>query len=164
MICFYTDPEDLTPAMPLSYICQVVLALICHGPAPVQDPIPERIHSGLAQKRSCDPDRPIAFHKSFTGKFIIELTWSWLNEKHQTDDIYPWRHNWKCGDVIYECRYESAMASSVHAHSVCSRYNTVWTCHIRQVCFLWLTSLKINKLLIQDRQYSSKCFPVVCRF
>ena len=75
-----------------------------------------------------------SWHKSFTGKFIIEITWSWLNEKRQTDDIYSWRHNWRCGDVIYECRYESVMASSVHAHSVCSRYNTVWTCHIWQVC------------------------------
>ena len=75
-----------------------------------------------------------SWHKSFTGKFIIEITWSWLNEKRQTDDIYSWRHNWRCGDVIYECRYESIMAISVHAHSVCSRYNTVWTCHIWQVC------------------------------
>ena len=24
-------------------------------------------------------------HKSFTGKFRIEITWSWLNEKRQTD-------------------------------------------------------------------------------
>ena len=58
-------------------------------------------------------------HKSFTGKFRIEITWSWLNKKRQTDDIYSWRHNGRCGDVIYECRYESVMASSVHAHSVC---------------------------------------------
>ena len=64
-------------------------------------------------------------HKSFTGKFRIEITWSWLNEKRQTDDIYSWRHNGRCGDVIYDCRYESVMASSVHAHSVCSRYNTL---------------------------------------
>ena len=53
----------------------------------------------------------------------------WI-KKRQTDGIYSWRHNGRCGDVIYECRYESFMASSVHAHSVCSRYNTVWTCHI----------------------------------
>ena len=75
-----------------------------------------------------------SWHKSFTGKFRIEITWSWLNEKRQTDDIYSWRHNGRCSDVIYECRYESVMASSVHTHSVCSRYNTVWTCHIWQVC------------------------------
>ena len=73
-------------------------------------------------------------HLSFTGKFRIEITWSRLNEKRQTDDIYSWRHNGRCGDVIYECRYESVMASSVHAHSVCSRYSTLWTCHIWQVC------------------------------
>ena len=75
-----------------------------------------------------------SWHKSFTGKFIIAITWSWLHEKRHTDDIYSWRHNWRCGDVIYECQYESFMASSVHAHIVCSRYNTVWTCHIWQVC------------------------------
>ena len=75
-----------------------------------------------------------SWHKSFTGKFRIEITWSWLNEKRQTDDIYSWRHNGRCGDVIYACRYESVMASSVHAHSVCSRYSTVWTCHIWHVC------------------------------
>ena len=75
-----------------------------------------------------------SWQKSFTGKFRIEITWSWFNKKSQTDDIYSWRHNGRCGDVIYECRYESAMASSVHAHRVCSRHNTVWTCHIWQVC------------------------------
>ena len=32
-------------------------------------------------------------HKSFTGKYRIEITWSWLNKKCQTDDIYSWRHN-----------------------------------------------------------------------
>ena len=73
-------------------------------------------------------------HKSFTGKFRIEITWSWLNKKRQTDYVYSWRHNGRCGDVIYEYRYESVMVSLVHAHSVCSRYNTVWTCHIQQVC------------------------------
>ena len=70
------------------------------------------------QIRSCDPDRPIAFHKSdhdrlirsrntkpnsllpiqswhksFTGKYRTEMTWSWLNKNHQTGDIYSWHHN-----------------------------------------------------------------------
>ena len=72
-------------------------------------------------------------NKSFTGNFRIEITWSWLNEKRQTD-IYSWRHNRRCGDVIYECQYESVMVSLVQAHSVCSRYNTVLTCHIWQLC------------------------------
>ena len=75
-----------------------------------------------------------SWHKSFTGKFKIEITWSSLNEKRQTDDIYSWRHNGRFGDVIYEYWCESIMASSVHAHSVCSWYNTVWTCHVWQVC------------------------------
>ena len=125
-------------------------------------PIPETIRSWSTQIRSHDPgqshstdadhDRLIrsrkyetkqkkqkslllieSWHISFIGKFRIEITWSWLNEKHQTDDIYSWRHSGRCGDVIFECRYESDMASSVQAHSVCSWYNTVWTCHIWQV-------------------------------
>ena len=75
-----------------------------------------------------------SWHKSFTGKSRIAITWSWLNKKCQTDDIYSWRHNGRYGNVIYEYQYESVMASSVHAHSVCSQYNTVWTCHIGQVC------------------------------
>ena len=102
------------------------------------DRIPQTpITIGSSDRENTKPNSllPIeSWHKSFTGKFRIEITWSWLNEKRQTDDIYPWRHNGRCDDVIYECRYESVMASSVHAHSVCSRYNTVWTCHIRQVC------------------------------
>ena len=57
-----------------------------------------------------------SLYKSFTGKFRIEITWLWLNEKRQTGDIYPWRHNGRCGDVIYECRFEKVMASSVHDH------------------------------------------------
>ena len=56
-----------------------------------------------------------SWHTSFTGKFRIEITWLWSNKKRQTNDIYSWRHNGRCGDVIYECQYESVMASSVHA-------------------------------------------------
>ena len=94
-------------------------------------------HDRLIRSRNTKPNSllPIeSWHKSFTGEFRIEITWSWLNGKCQTDDIYSWRHNGRCDDVIYECRYESVMASSVHTHSVYSRYNTVWTCHIWQVC------------------------------
>ena len=102
------------------------------------DRIPQTpITIGSSDRENTKPNSllPIeSWHKSFTGEFRIEITWSWLNEKRQTDDIYSWRHNGRCGDVIYECRYESVMASSVLAHSVCSRYNTVWACHIWQVC------------------------------
>ena len=59
-----------------------------------------------------------------TGKFRSEITRSQLNEKHQIGDIYSWRHNGRCGDVIYVCQNESVMASSVHAHSVV--YDTTW--------------------------------------
>ena len=102
------------------------------------DCIPQTpITIGSSDRENTKPNSllPIeSWHKSFTREFRIEITWSWLNEKRQTDDIYSWRHNGRCGDFIYECRYESVMASSVHAHSVCSQYNTVWTCHIWQVC------------------------------
>ena len=102
------------------------------------DRIPQTpITIGSSDRENTKPNSllPIeSWHKSFTGKFRIEITWSWLNEKHQTDDIYSWRHNGRCGDLIYECRFESVMASSVHTHSVSSRYNMLWTCHIWQVC------------------------------
>ena len=102
------------------------------------DRIPQTpITIGSSDRENTKPNSllPIeSWHKSFTGKFRIEITWSWLNEKHQTDDIYSWRDNGRCGDVIYEYRFESVMASSVHTHSVSSRYNTLWTCHIWQVC------------------------------
>ena len=102
------------------------------------DRIPQTpITIGSSGRENTKPNSLLAiesWHKSFTGKFRIEITWSWLHEKRQTDDIYSWRHNGRCGDVIYECRYETVMANSVHAHSVCSRYNTVWTWHIWQVC------------------------------
>ena len=102
------------------------------------DRIPQTpIMIGSSDRENTKPNSlsPIeSWHKSFTGKFWIEITWSWLNKKCQTDDIYSWRHNGRCGDVIYERRYESVRASSMHAHSVCSRYNTVWACHIWQVC------------------------------
>ena len=95
------------------------------------DRIPQTpIKIGSSDRENTKPNSllPIeSWHTSLTGKFRIEITWSWLNEKRQTDDIYSWCHNGRCGDVIYEYRYESVMASSVHAHSVCSRYNTVWT-------------------------------------
>ena len=95
------------------------------------DRIPQTpIAIGSSDRENTKPNSllPIeSWHNPFTGKFRIEITWSWLNGKCQTDGIDSWRHNGKCGDVIYECRYESVMASSVHAHSVCSRYNTVWT-------------------------------------
>ena len=96
---------------------------------------PITISSSDRENKKTNSLLPIkSFIKSFTGKFRIEIKWLWLNEKRQTDDIYSWRYNGRCGDVIYECRYESIMASSVHAHSVCSQYSTVWTCHIWQVC------------------------------
>ena len=42
----------------------------------------------------------------------------------------------------------------------CSRYNTVWTCHVWQVCVCGQRHWNIYKLLTQDRT----CFPVVWDF
>ena len=70
------------------------------------------------------------WYKSFTGKFRTEIMWLRLNEKCQTDDIYSWRHNRRCGNAIYVCRYIQFSARIL----CCSRYNLVWTCHVWQVC------------------------------
>ena len=83
---------------------------------------PITIGSSDRENRKPNSLLPIeSWHKSFTGKFRIEITWSWLNEKRQTDDIYSWRHNGRCGEVIYECRYESVVpvqcTHTVFAHN-----------------------------------------------
>ena len=131
------------------------------------DRIPQTpITIGSSDRKNTKPNSllPIeSWHKSFTGKFRIEITWSWLNEKRQTDDIYSWRHNGRCGDVIYECRYESVMASSVHAQCLLTIQHGLDMPYLTGVC-MWLPWLKIYKLLTQDRPCSSKFFPVVCGF
>ena len=104
------------------------------------DPIPQTLITiGSSDRENMKPNSLLPIeprHKSFPGKFRIEITRSWLNEKRQTDDSYSWPHNGRCGDIIHECRYESVTVSSVHAHSVAqdTLYNTVWTCHTWQVC------------------------------
>ena len=66
-------------------------------------------HDGLIRSRQYETKQFIAnwIMTSFTGKFRIEITWSWLNEKRQTD-IYSWRHNGKRGNVIYDCRMRAS--------------------------------------------------------
>ena len=100
-----------------------------------------------------------SWHKSFTGKFRIEITWSWLNEKRQTDEIYSWRHNWRCGYVIYEYRYESVMTRQFSARTPCllTIQHGLDMPYLTGMC-MWLMSLKIYKLLIKERPCSSKCF------
>ena len=84
------------------------------------DRIPQMpITIGSSGRKNTKPNSllPIgSWHKSFNGKFRTEITRSRLHETCQTSDIYSWRHNGRCGDAIYVCRYESVMASSVHAH------------------------------------------------
>ena len=48
-------------------------------------PIPETIHSRSAQIRSCDPDRPIAFHKHQSQKKIG----SWDRESMKPNILLP---------------------------------------------------------------------------
>ena len=100
-------------------------------------PIPETICSRSAQIRSCDPDRPIAFHKRRLRaahqieKIRNQTVYSQLNHdiNHSLGNLVlklrdcDWMKNLRlmisihdvtmgdlCGDVIYECRYESVMA------------------------------------------------------
>ena len=91
-----------------------------------------------------------SWHKTFTGKFEIEITRSWLNEKRQTDDIYSWRYDGMCGDVIYECRYETVMASSVHAHSVA--HNTTRFGHAVFDRYVYVINVIENIQTIDTRQ------------
>ena len=102
-----------------------------------------------------------SWHKSVTGKFRTEIMWSWLNEKRLTDDIYSWRHNGRCGDVIHECRYESQF--SAHTQCLLTTQHGLDMSYLTCM-FMCLTSLKLHKLLTQDKPCSSKCFPVGCGF
>ena len=73
------------------------------------DRIPQTpITIGSSDRETTKPNSllPIeSWHKSFTVKLRIDITRSRLNEKCQTGDIYSWRHNRSCGDVIFVCRY-----------------------------------------------------------
>ena len=121
--------------------------------------IPETIRSRSAQIRSCDPDRPIAFHKRQSwSAHQIEKIWNltvYCQLNHdinhslgnlelklydcdwmKTSDWWYlfmtsqcevwWRHLW----VPIRERHGQFSART----QCCSRYNTVWTCHTRQVC------------------------------
>ena len=120
-------------------------------------PLPETIRSRSAQIRSCAPDRPIAFHKRRSrSAHQIKKIWNQTVYCQLNHDI-----NHSLGNLELKLRGRDCIKTSdwwyifmtsqwevwrrhlwvpirkrhsVHAHSVCSRYNTVWTCHIWQVC------------------------------
>ena len=84
------------------------------------DRIPQTpITIGSSDRENTKPNSLLAIEswfKSFTGKYKTEITRSRLNEKHHY--FYSWSHNGRCGNIIYVCRYESVMTSSVHTHGV----------------------------------------------
>ena len=152
-------------------------------------PIPETIHSRLAQIRSCDPDRPIAFHKRRSrSAHEIEKIWNqtvYCQLNHDINHLLG-KLELKLGgrdrmknvrlmisihDVTIGGVATSFMSADTRAswpvqcmHTMFAHYTTRFGMPYLTGMCIWLTSLKIYKLLIQDRPSSNKCFPVVCRF
>ena len=153
----------------------------------MQGPIPETICLRSAQIRSCDPDRPIAFHKRRSRaahqieKIRNQTVYCQLNHdiNHSLGNL-----EWKLRD----CDWMKNITLMVSSHDVTmeSVATSLWVpirerhgqfsastqCllmiqhgsdmpYLTSMC-MWLTSLKIYNLLTQDRPCSSKCFPVVC--
>ena len=152
-------------------------------------PIPETIHSRSAQIRSCDPDRPIAFHKRRSrSAHEIEKKWNQTVYCQLNHDI-----NHSLGNLVLKLRGGDWMKNvrliiSIHDVTIggvamsfmSADTRASWSVRCMHIVFaddttrfehayltgmcMWLTSFKIYKLLIQDRPCSTKCFPVVCRF
>ena len=102
--------------------------------------------SGNMKPNSLLPTEP--WHKS-PRKFQTEITRSQLNEKRQTDDIYSWRHNGRCGDLIYVCRYESVMANSVRTHMLTILHGLHMPCLtcvyvINGIEYIWTVNTRQN--------------------
>ena len=102
------------------------------------------------------------WYKSFTQKYKTDITWLWLNEKCQTDDIYSWHHNGRC-DVIHVCRYESVTISSLHAHGIIP--DTTWCGHVMFDQYVYVFNvIEYIQTVNTRRKCPSECFPVVCWF
>ena len=95
-----------------------------------------------------------SWHKLFTGKFRTEITRSWLNEKYQTDDVYSWRHNGRCGKhhLCLPIRDHHGQFSALTV-----QHGLNMPC-LTDMC-MWLMSLNIYKLF--TRTCSSDCFRIV---
>ena len=132
------------------------------------DRIPQTpITIGSSDRENTKPNSllPIeSWHKSFTGKSRIVITWSWLNKKtsdwwylFMTSQWEVWRrHLW----VPIRERHGQF---SAHTQCLLTIQHGLDMPYLTGMC-VWLTSLKIYKLLTQNRPCSSKCFPVFCGF
>ena len=153
-------------------------------------PIPETIRSRSAQIRSCDPDRPIAFHKRRSRsahqieKIRNQTVYCQLNHdiNHSLGNSEfklhgrDWMKNVRLMTYIHDVTM-GGVATSFKWVSIRERhgqFSARTQClltiqhgldmpYLTGVC-MWLPWLKIYKLLTQDRPCSSKCFPVVCGF
>ena len=103
-------------------------------------------------------------HKSFSGKFRIEITWSWLNEKRHILMIYFMTSQWEVWRRhLWVPMRERHGQFSARTQCLLTIQHGLDMPYLTSMC-MWLTSLKIYKLLTHDRPCSSKCFPVVCGF
>ena len=156
----------------------------------VLGPIPETIRSRSAQIRSCDPDRPIAFHKRRSRsahqieKIRNQTVYCQLNHdfNHSLGNLElklhgrDWMKNVRLVISIHDVTMGGVATSFMSVDSRASwpvqcthtvfAHDTTRFGHaidLTGMC-MWLPWLKICKLLTQDRPCSSKCFPVVRGF
>ena len=127
------------------------------------DRIPQ-ISNGSLDRENTKSNRllPIeSWHKSFTGKFVIEITWLWFDQKtpdwwylFMTSQLEVWRrHLWvpirePHGQLIARTQCLLTIQQGLEIP------------YLTDMC-LWLTSLKICKLLAQE-SHVPVMFPVVC--
>ena len=146
-----------------------------------QGPIPETIHSRSAQIRSCDPDRPIAFHKRRSRSADeIEKIWKQAVYCQLNHDINHslgnlelelrgpnWMKNVRLVISIHDVTIRGVAATFMNADTraswpvQCTHTVLLTIQHGLDMAYLtgmcmWLTSLQMYKLLIQDRPCSSK--------
>ena len=151
-------------------------------------PGPDSRNDPLSIGSDTIPDRPIAFHKRLSrSAHEIEKIWNQTVYCQLNHDI-----NHSLGFLELKLRGRDWM-KNVRWYLFMTSQWVVWRRHLwvpirerhgqfsaRTHCFLtiqhgldmsyltgmcmWLTSLKIYKLLTQDRPCSSKCFPVVWGF
>ena len=148
-------------------------------------PIPDTIRSRSAQIRSHDPDRPIAFHKRRSRsahqieKMRNQTVYCQLNYdiNHSLGNLElklrgrDWVKNVRLLIYIHDVTMGGDATSfmirerhgqfSARTQCLLTIQHSLDMLYLTVMC-MWLTSLKIYKLLIQDRPYSSQCFPVVC--
>ena len=155
----------------------------------VQGPIPETIRSRSAQIRSCDPDRPIAFHKRRSRsahqieKIQNQTVYCQLNHdiNHSLGNLElklygsDWIKNVRLMISIHDVTMGGVATSFMSAdtraswpvqctHSVFAHDTTRFGHAIFNRYVYVINVIESIQLLTQDRPCSSKCFPVVCGF